>query len=150
MRPFIDVTLPRHRQACREALAATNSTGSLLALAWTTWVAVHELRLASTRVRLLAQAAASSQRAQLCCELCMEAKRSLSDVALGSEAWRKKDWSEKKFFQCATVNQTQHFRLAKFLVWSTVNMGRMCTPGSSARSKRPTCEGTSEANYGGT
>ena len=31
----------RHRQSCREALAVTSSTDSLLALAWTTWVAVR-------------------------------------------------------------------------------------------------------------
>ena len=42
-------------------------------------MAVHELRLASARVRLLAQAAASSQMAQLCCEL--------------QEAWKRRDHS---------------------------------------------------------
>ena len=35
----------RRRQSCQEALAVTSSTDSLLALAWTTWVAAHKLRL---------------------------------------------------------------------------------------------------------
>ena len=52
---------------------------SKLALAWTTWVAVHRLRLASKCVRLMVQTAASAQRAQLCCEL--------------QEAWERRDHS---------------------------------------------------------
>ena len=52
---------------------------SKLDLAWTTWVAVHRLRLASKCVRLLVQTAASAQRAQLCCEL--------------QEAWERRDHS---------------------------------------------------------
>ena len=39
------------RQSCREALAVTNSSDSLLALAWTTWVAVHKLKLATKHVK---------------------------------------------------------------------------------------------------
>ena len=88
----------RRRQSCREALAVTSSTDSLLALAWTTWVAVHKLRLATKHVRRLAQAEATSQRAPLCCEP-QEAK--------------------KYVFQCAVVDQTQQLRLAKFPVRST-------------------------------
>ena len=55
----------RHRQSCQEALAVTSSTDSLLALSWTTWVAVNKLTLATKHVRRLVQAEASSQRAQL-------------------------------------------------------------------------------------
>ena len=69
----------RQRQTCREALAATCLMSSKLDLAWTTWVAVHRLRLASECVRLLVQTAASAQRAQLCCEL--------------QEAWKRRDHS---------------------------------------------------------
>ena len=69
----------RHRQFCREALADTNDTESLLALAWTTWIAVHRLKLATKNVRRLVQAEAASQRAQLCCEL--------------QEAWERRDHS---------------------------------------------------------
>ena len=57
----------RHRQFCWEALA--NGTDSLLALAWTTWIAVHKLKLATTNVRRLVQAEAASLRVQLFCEL---------------------------------------------------------------------------------
>ena len=69
----------RQRQTCREALAATSLMSSKLVLAWTTWVAVHRLRLASKCVRLLVQTAASAQRVQLCCEL--------------QEAWERRDHS---------------------------------------------------------
>ena len=69
----------RHRQSCWEALAVTSSTDSLLALARTTWVAVHKLKLATKHVRRLVQAEAASQRAQLCCEL--------------QDAWEKWDHS---------------------------------------------------------
>ena len=69
----------RHRKFCREALAETNDTDSLLALAWTTWIAVHKLKLATKNVRRLVQAEAASQRAQLCCEL--------------QEAWERRDHS---------------------------------------------------------
>ena len=69
----------RQRQTCREALAATCLMSSQLELAWTTWVAVHRLRLASKCVRLLVQTAASAQRAQLCCE--------------SQEAWERRDHS---------------------------------------------------------
>ena len=69
----------RQRQTCREALAATCLVSSKLDLAWTTWVAVHRLRLASKCVRLLVQTAASAQRAQHCCEL--------------QEAWERRDHS---------------------------------------------------------
>ena len=69
----------RHRKLCREALAETNDTDSLLALAWTTWIAVHKLKLATKNVRRLVQAEAASQRAQLCCEL--------------QEAWERRDHS---------------------------------------------------------
>ena len=41
----------------------TNSTESLLVLAWTTWVAVHKLKLATKHVRRLVQAEAASLRA---------------------------------------------------------------------------------------
>ena len=61
------------------SLAATCSMSSKLALAWTTWVAVHRLRLASKCVRLLVQTGASAQRAQLCCEL--------------QEVWERRDHS---------------------------------------------------------
>ena len=69
----------RQKQTCREALAATCLMSSKLDLAWTTWVAVHRLRLASKCVRLLVQTAAAAQRAQLCCEL--------------QEAWERRDHS---------------------------------------------------------
>ena len=78
MRPLEDETL-FDRQTCREALAATCSMSSKLVSGWATWVAVHRLRLASKRVRLLVQTAASAQRAQLCCEL--------------QEAWERRDHS---------------------------------------------------------
>ena len=51
----------RHRQSCREVLAQTNCTDSLLAVAWTTWIAVHKLKLATKHVRRLVQAEAVSQ-----------------------------------------------------------------------------------------
>ena len=110
----------RHRQLCREALAVTFSMDSLWALAWTTWASEHKLRLATRHVGRLVQPEASSPRAQLCCEL--------------QEAWERRDHSlmwrsvrklegkrngPKKIFQCAVVDQTQQFRLAKFLVRST-------------------------------
>ena len=69
----------RHRRFCQEALAETNDTDSLLALAWTTWIAVHKLKLATKNVRRLVQAEAASQRAELCCEL--------------QEAWERRDHS---------------------------------------------------------
>ena len=89
-----------HRQACREALAATSSTDSLLALALTTWVAVHKLRLASTRVRLLAQAAASSHRARRCCELQEAWKRRGHPLVwrLARKLGGKRNGSQKRFF----------------------------------------------------
>ena len=59
----------RHRQFCREALDETNDIDSLLALARTTRIAVHKLKLATKNVRRLVQAEAASRRAQLCCEL---------------------------------------------------------------------------------
>ena len=57
----------------------TSSTDSLLALAWTTWVAVHKLKLATKHVCRLVHAEAASPRAQLCCEL--------------QEAWERRDHS---------------------------------------------------------
>ena len=98
-----------------EVVAETNHTDSLLALAWTTWIAVHKLKLATKHGRRLVQAEAASQRAQ--------------------EAWKRRDHSlmwrptrklggkekrpEEQIFQCAVVDQTQQLRWAKFLVRPT-------------------------------
>ena len=114
----------RQIQTCREALAATCLMSSKLDLAWTTWVSVHRLRLASKCVRLLVQTAASAHRAQLCFEL-QEAweARSLVNVAIGSEAWRKEKWSEKKILQRATIESDPVVRTGKIFCAVHVKMG---------------------------
>ena len=112
----------RHRQSCREALAVTNSTDSLLALAWTTWVAVHKLKLATKHVRRLVQAEAA-QRAQLCREL---HGRDGTTHWCGAQrgSLEERETARHFFFQCAVVDQTQQLRLRSFLCGPRENGGR--------------------------
>ena len=87
----------RHRQFCREALAETNDSDSLLALAWTTWIAVHNPKLATKNVRRLVQAENSitTGPAMLRTTRSMGETRSLTDVAPSTEAGREEKRTKK-------------------------------------------------------
>ena len=115
----------RQRHTCREALAATCLMSSKLDLAWTTWVAVHRLRLASKCVRLLVQTAASAQRAQLCCEL--QEARERRDHSL---MWRlarklggKKNGPKKRFFNVPSSIRPSSSDWKDFLCCPRENVG---------------------------
>ena len=99
----------RHRQFCREVLVETNDTDSMLALAWTTWTAVHNLKLASNNVRRLVQAEAASQWAQLCCELqgAWERRDRSLMWCLARKLGGKRNGPKEAIFQFTGVDQTQ-------------------------------------------
>ena len=71
-----------------------------LALAWTTWVAVHKLRIATKHVRRWVQAEASSQRAQRCCELQEAWERRYHSLMwrLARKLGGKRNGPRKRFF----------------------------------------------------